>query len=333
MTQGMHNGWGTRFRVELWGGSHTPEIGIRISGVPAGLHFSQEDFERDLSRRRAGAKGTTSRVEADIPELRAGFDSRGYTTGEDIEIIFLNSNTRSGDYDQFRHHPRPSHVDFAARAKYGEEFDLRGSGIFSGRMTVLLVAAGVIAKRLCEGVEFQTSIIEIGGCRDQSRFQQIIDGAREDGDSVGGVVSCTLRGVPVGVGEPYFDSLESVSSHLLFSIPAVKGVEFGSGFEGVRLRGSARNDLFLDGEGHTLSNNEGGVNGGISNGNDITVKVAIKPTASISSPQLTYSSLSGKREELVIRGRHDACITLRAAVVVESVMAIAMAELFALSKR
>ena len=321
-----HNSFGSRFRLSIWGASHTPEIGVRIEGVPQGIALSAEEFEADLSRRRAAAKGTTARHEKDIPTLRAGVVD-GVTTGEPIEIIFQNGDTRSSDYSQFENHNRPSHIDFTARAKYGSEVDLRGSGQFSGRMTVLLVAAGVVAKKLVRSVDYTTEIVEIGGSRNKAEFSDIVAAAVADCDSVGGVVECRAKGVGVGLGEPFFDSAESIIAHLLFSVPAVKGVEFGSGFEGVRLRGSQRNDCFVDGEGHTATNNDGGINGGITNGNDLVVRVAIKPTPSIARKQMTYNKELGEVAPLVIKGRHDACIVLRAAVVVESVVAIALAEL------
>ncbi len=321
-----HNSFGSKFRIDIWGASHAPEIGVRIGGVPQGIALSEADFEADLSRRRASAKGTTARHEKDIPTIVTGVVD-GLTMGEAIEIVFSNGDTRSSDYSQFEHHPRPSHVDFTARAKYGNDVDLRGSGQFSGRMTVLLVAAGVVAKKIVQTVDYKTSIVEIGGSRNIAEFQSIIEAAMRDGDSVGGVVECRAKGIEVGVGEPFFDSVESVIAHLMFSVPAVKGVEFGSGFEGVRLRGSERNDCFVDGEGHTATNNEGGINGGITNGNELVVRVAIKPTPSISCPQMTYNKTLGEVAPLQIKGRHDACIALRAAVVVESVVAIALAEL------
>ena len=321
-----HNSFGSKFRLEIWGASHAPEIGVRIYGVPAGIALAESDFEADLSRRRASAKGTTARHEKDIPQLHTGV-ADGVTTGETIEIVFQNGDTRSSDYLQFESHNRPSHIDFTARAKYGNDVDLRGSGQFSGRMTALLVAAGVVAKKIANGAEYNTQIVEIGGSRNKEEFSDIIASAMADGDSVGGVVECSVKGVQVGLGEPFFDSAESVISHLMFSVPAVKGVEFGSGFEGVRLRGSQRNDCFVDGEGHTATNNEGGINGGITNGNDLVVRVAIKPTPSISREQMTYNKELGAVAPLCIKGRHDACIVLRAAVVVESVVAIALAEL------
>ena len=321
-----HNSFGSKFKISIWGASHAPEIGVRIEGVPQGISLSETDFEADLSRRKASAKGTTARHEADIPMLRSGIVN-GITTGEAIEIVFQNGDTRSSDYSQFESHNRPSHIDFTARAKYGSEVDLRGSGQFSGRMTALLVAAGVVAKKILQDVDYKTTIVEIGGSRNKAEFADIIAAAMADGDSVGGVVECCAKGVEVGLGEPFFDSAESIIAHLLFSVPAVKGVEFGSGFEGVKLRGSQRNDCFIDGKGHTATNNEGGINGGITNGNDLVVRVAIKPTASISCEQMTYNKELGEVAPLRIKGRHDACIALRAAVVVESVVAIALAEL------
>jgi chorismate synthase len=190
-----------------------------------------------------------------------------------------------------------------------------------------LVATGVIAKKIVKNVDYKTEIVEIGGSRNRDEFSDIIASAMAECDSVGGVVECRAKGIQVGLGEPFFDSAESIISHLLFAVPAVKGVEFGSGFEGVKLRGSERNDCFVDGEGHTATNNEGGINGGITNGNDLVVRVAIKPTPSIAREQMTYNKELGKVVPLVIKGRHDACIVLRAAVVVESVVAIALAEL------
>lgn len=322
----MHNKFGSRFGIELWGASHAPEMGIRISGVPQGIALSPADFEADIDRRRPKAAGTTMRRESDTPHLATGV-SNGVTTGEPIEILFYNKDARSRDYDKFEQHPRPSHVEFVARAKYGREFDLRGGGIFSGRLTLLLVAAGVVAKKMVPEMRFSTDIVEIGGSRNSEEFASIVEAAQRDGDSVGGVVECRVNGVPVGLGEPYFDSAESVIAHLLFSVPAVKGVEFGRGFEGVRLRGSERNDCFVDAAGHTATNNEGGINGGITNGNELVVRAAIKPTPSILREQQTFNHAVGAIAPLRIEGRHDACIALRAGVVIEAMVAIALAEL------
>ena len=322
----MHNSFGDSFKIEIYGGSHTESLGVIISGVPQGLPLTEADFTADIDRRRAGAKGTTPRREGDVPHIVSGVEN-GVTTGDKLEIVFYNENTRSGDYDRLRVHPRPSHADLTARHKYGEKFDLRGGGIFSGRMTLLLVAVGVVAKKITAQAQYTSRIVEIGGCREPEHFESVVAAAQREGDSVGGIVECTVTGAGRDLGEPFFDSVESVAAHLLFSVPAVKGVEFGSGFEGVRLRGSERNDLIIDSLGTTATNHEGGINGGIANGNPIVVRVAIKPTPSIGRSQQTYNFESQRVEELNIGGRHDACIVLRAAVVVEAVMAIALAEL------
>ena len=321
----MNNSFGNNFKIEIYGGSHTESLGVIISGVPAGIPLTEADFEADLSRRRSGAKGTTPRKEGDIPHIVSGV-ADGVTTGEKLEVVFYNENTRSGDYERLRNHPRPSHADLTARHKYGDGFDLRGGGIFSGRMTLLLVAAGVVAKKVAKA-EYTSRITELGGCTDSTKFDEVVAAAQRDGDSVGGIIECTVTGAGRDLGEPFFDSVESIAAHLLFSVPAVKGVEFGSGFAGVTLRGSERNDRIVDAEGRTATNHEGGINGGITNGNPIVVRVAIKPTPSIAQPQDTFNFVSQSVEPLTIGGRHDACIVLRASVVIEAVMAIALAEL------
>lgn len=322
----MNNSFGNRFKIEIYGGSHTESLGVKIWGVPAGMPLTEADFEVDIARRRSGAIGSTPRRESDTPHIVSGVVD-GVTTAEVLEIVFYNENTRSKDYDKLKNHPRPSHADLTARHKYGEEFDLRGGGIFSGRMTLLLVAAGVVAKKLLAGATFSSRIVEIAGSKDPDMFETIIAAAQRDKDSVGGVIECIVSGAGRDLGEPFFDSVESIAAHLLFSVPAVKGVEFGSGFEGVRLRGSERNDVVIDSNGTTATNNEGGINGGITNGNPIVVRVAIKPTPSIAQPQNSYNFESQCIEPLIIGGRHDACILVRAAVVVEAVMAISLAEL------
>ena len=221
----MHNSFGKAFRIEIYGGSHTESLGVILTGVPAGIELCEADFEADLNRRRAGAKGTTPRREGDIPHIVSGVRD-GITTGDKLEILFYNENTRSGDYDKLRVHPRPSHADLVQRRKYGEGYDISGGGMASGRMTVALVAAGVVAKRLLgKDIDFTSEIVELGGSRDRNDFEQILLDAVADGDSVGGVIECRVKGLPVGLGEPFFDSTESIISHLLFSIPAVKGVE------------------------------------------------------------------------------------------------------------
>lgn len=323
----MHNTFGTRFRIEIFGASHAPCVGIRAEGVPAGIQLTASDFEHDLAARRSGAAGTTPRHESDIPRI-SGTDN-GITDGRTVTVSFRNENIRPQDYSQFALHPRPSHADLAARRKYGEAFDLSGGGIFSGRMTAAVVAAGVIAKKILpQGVKFTTEITELGGCRDKSQFDAVIEAAAAEGDSAGGVIECRVEGLPVGLGEPFFDSAESAIAHILFSIPAVKGVEFGSGFEGVRLRGSQRNDRIIDADGTTASNHEGGINGGITNGNPLIVRAAIKPAASIAAPQQTFHFGHGRIEPLRIGGRHDVCIALRARIAVEAAAAVALADLY-----
>ena len=297
-----------------------------VEGVPAGVALPMEAFMADLDRRRPQRLGETPRHEADIPTIQ-GLDADGCTTGEALRITFSNSNIRSSDYDHLRRQLRPSHADLVQLRKYGQECDIAGGGMASGRMTVALVAAGVVAKSLLENVEFETRLVEVAGESDETKFDDIISRAAADGDSVGGIVECRIKGVNDYLGEPFFDSVESVMAHLLFSIPAVKGVEFGDGFEGSTKRGSERNDTIISIDGQTLTNNEGGINGGITNGNELVVRVAIKPTPSITREQYTYNFETESIEPLIIGGRHDACIARRAAVVVEAMVALALADL------
>lgn len=297
-----------------------------MEGVPAGIALSVDDFSRDIDRRRPSLQGETQRREEDVPMLES-LDAKGVTTGDKLRILFRNGDTRSKDYSHLKRQPRPSHADFVQRRKWGEEYNLAGGGIASGRMTVALVAAGVVAKKILDSATFSTRLVEVGGEKDSARFEEVIASAKRDGDSVGGVVECRVSGVEALLGEPFFDSAESVIAHLLFAVPAVKGVEFGDGFEGARKRGSERNDLIINADGKTATNNEGGINGGITNGNDIVVRVAIKPTPSIAREQQTFDFESGRVAPLTIGGRHDACIARRGAVVVEAVVALALADL------
>ena len=321
------NSWGKIFRVTLWGESHGAQVGVSIDGVPAGIALSEEDFMPMLERRKAGAAGTTPRKESDLPHIVSGVFN-GYTTGSPLTIEFQNENTRSGDYSSLVNQPRPSHADLVAQQKWQGYNDYRGGGHFSGRITLGLVAAGAVAKKILgDEVLFSTDIIEIGGCREKAQFDDIIERARMEQDSVGGVVECRVNGVPTGYGEPFFDSAESEIAHLLFSVPAVKGVEFGAGFAASAMRGSEHNDAIIDRQGHTATNHAGGIVGGITNGNEIVVRAAIKPTASIAREQQTFNFENGQVETLVIKGRHDVCIALRAAVVVEAAVAIALADM------
>lgn len=319
------NSFGHNFRVALWGESHGSAVGVTLDGVPAGIALAAEDFEEDLSRRRSGAQGTTPRRESDLPHIVSGL-YRGHTTGAPLTVIFTNDDTRSQDYTSLQHHYRPSHADRTAAVKYSGFNDPRGGGHFSARLTVGLVAAGVVAKKtLPRELTFTTRLIEMGGCDDDRQFDEILRRTAAAGDSVGGIIECRVAHAPTGWGEPFFDSVESVMAHLLFSIPAVKGVEFGSGFRGARLRGSQNNDPIIDSRGTTSTNNAGGINGGITNGNELIVRVAVKPTPSIGCEQMTFDSATGSVSPLNIRGRHDVCVALRGQVVVEAAVAVALA--------
>ncbi len=320
------NQFGNKFRLSIWGESHGPQIGILLDGVPAGIPLSDADFEEDLARRRSGGLGTTPRRESDTPLLLSGI-YQGRTTGAPLAIVFENSNTRSQDYPDPAH-CRPSHADRSAMVRFSGCNDPRGGGHFSGRLTAGVVAAGVVAKKILPATAtFSTRLIEIGGCTDPDRFDEILLNAKNRLDSVGGIVECRVKGIPAGWGDPFFDSAESLIAHLLFAIPGVKGVEFGAGFEVARRCGSENNDRIIDAQGTTATNNAGGIDGGITNGNELIVRVAFKPTASIAQPQETFNFSSGRIEPLTIRGRHDACIALRGAVVVEAAVAIALADL------
>ena len=322
----MNNSFGQILRITIFGASHAESVGVILEGVPQGITLTPDIFTEDMERRRPQLTGETSRLEEDIPTIE-GLDDEHRTTGESIKITIANNNLRSKDYSHLKRHPRPSHADLVQMRKYGENYDIAGGGIASGRMTAPLVAAGVVAKEILKQAHFATHIVAIGGCTDSNKFNDIIANAAREGDSVGGIIECRVTGTTPLLGEPFFDSAESVIAHLLFSIPGVKGVEFGDGFAGTAKRGSERNDIIVDASGTTLSNNEGGINGGITNGNDIVVRVAIKPTPSITKQQQSYNFEEGAITPLTIGGRHDACIARRAAVVVEAMVAIALADL------
>lgn len=320
------NAFGRQFRISIFGESHGECVGITIDGCPAGLPLTTADFTGDLVRRSSGAPGTTPRKEPDLPVIKTGVFN-DHTTGAPLTIEFINTNTVSRDYLKLRETPRPGHADFTAMKKYGGFEDYRGGGHFSGRLTLGLVAAGVIAKKLIMPVQVTATLLEAGGSTD---IEAAIEKAVQERDSIGGVVGCTVTGVPAGLGEPFFDSVESLISHMMFSIPAVKGLEFGSGFAGSRMRGSENNDVFISAEGKTLTNNSGGINGGISNGNEIVFRVAVKPTSSTPQKQHTINLVSGQMVDLEIEGRHDTCIALRVPPVVEAATAIVLADLMML---
>lgn len=322
----MSNSFGKIFRLTIFGASHAECVGVTIEGVPAGIALNTEMFRADIDRRRPSLTGETTRKEEDIPMIE-GLNSDGKTTGGTITITFKNNNRRSGDYSHLKVHPRPSHADLVQLRKYGDKADIAGGGMASGRMTVALVAAGVVAKEILQNVTFTTYLTAVNGVTDNRQFDDIITTAARNGDSVGGIVECCIKGVKATLGEPFFDSAESIISHALFSIPGVKGIEFGDGFAGTAKLGSERNDTIINASGMTLTNNEGGINGGITNGNDITLRVAIKPTPSIAKEQMTYNFESCTTTPLTIGGRHDACIARRAVVVVEAMVAVALADL------
>ncbi len=321
------NSFGRLFRVSILGESHGLYVGVVIDGCPSGIPLNANDFTPDLQRRKSGAKGTTPRIETDRPEIISGVFN-DFTTGSPITILFKNSNTRSEDYN-FNNIPRPGHADFVAHKKFRGFNDPRGGGHFSGRLTTGLTAAGVVAKKILNKISVEAKLTQAGG---SSNINDAIDNAIKNNDSVGGIVECKVNGLPVGLGEPFFDSIESLISHAVFAIPAIKGIEFGSGFKAASMKGSEHNDRFIDNTGKTATNHAGGINGGISNGNELLFRVAVKPTSSISSAQKTYDFAKNKSTELKIKGRHDACIALRVPVVIEAVTAMVLADLTLINK-
>ena len=237
------NTFGNKFRVSIFGESHGPRIGVTVDGVLPGIPLSEADFVQDLSRRKAGALGTTPRLEADEPEIVSGvFD--GKTTGAPLTILFKNENTRSQDYEQFRKNPRPGHADFTANLKYGGFNDPRGGGHFSGRITLGVVAAGVIAKKMLYFAKFHAQLVAVGGIKEADKWPDALKAAQAEGDSLGGVVECTVEGLPIGLGEPFWNSVESQMAHAIFAIPGVRGIEFGDGFAASAMKGSEHNDPF-----------------------------------------------------------------------------------------
>lgn len=324
------NSFGRKFRISIFGESHGPQVGIVIDGVPADMPLSEEDLTKEIARRTPGAKGTTARVERDVPQFLSGvYDS--CTTGAPLTIVFTNENG-SNEPDGsviFDATPRPGHADYVAAIKWDSANDPRSGGHFSGRLTLPLVAAGAVAKKMLSRLEkplkFEAKLTEIGGCGDKGKWEELLDKAQKEGDSLGGVVECEVEGLPIGLGEPFFDSVESLISHIVFAIPGVRGIEFGDGFKAAAMKGSEHNDSF--GPDGPLKNGSGGVNGGLSNGAPLHFRVAFKPTSSISKPQRTYNYETEKYEELSVHGRNDVCFALRTPVIVESAAAIVIADL------
>jgi chorismate synthase len=315
------NTFGYSFRISIFGESHGRFIGVTVDGCPAGIALSVDDFKLDLQRRRSGARGTTARNETDTPQLVSGVYS-GYTTGAPVTLLFENNDTRSNDYQAFRAVPRPGHADFTATKKWNGFNDLRGGGHLSGRLTVAMVAAGVIAKKRIAPVVVAAELTEAGG---EANIAEAVGKAVEAGDSIGGVVACRAKNLPAGWGEPFFNSVESLIGHLIFSIPGVNGIAFGLGFDATKMRGSEHNSPFVAPDGTTATNPTGGINGGMTNGNELFFRISVKPTASIAQPQRTMNMATGEMTDLAIAGRHDACFALRLPVVVEAATAIALA--------
>lgn len=317
------NSFGKNFRVSVFGESHGQKLGIVIDGTPAGLPLTIDDFTSDILRRKGGKIGTTQRTEADILEIVSGVYN-GFTTGTPICITFNNLNFNPADYDSLLNWPRPGHADFVSFIKHKGYSDPRGGGHHSGRITLGIIAAGVIAKKMIAPITVEAKILNIGG---QNPWDNILERAMASGDSLGGVIECVAKNIPAGLGEPFFDSMESLLSHIIFSIPGVRGVEFGDGFRACTMYGSEHNDPIIDESGKTSKNGSGGINGGISNGNDLILRVALKPTSSISKGQETFNFNSHKIEELIIVGRHDSCFALRVPVIIEACTAIVLADL------
>lgn len=336
------NTFGRKFRVSVFGESHGPYVGVTIDGVPSGLELCENDFAADIDRRRPGVAGTTERKESDIPQIISGL-YEGHTTGAPLTLLFANDNVNSADYSSFTAVPRPGHADFSARERFGEWTDPRGGGHFSGRLTLPVVAAGVVAKKLAAeiiGLEeneriVEAGIVELGGIAgnlsdtaaalENPQWKQALEAAAEQGDSLGAVVECRAA-LPAGVGDPFWNSVESMLSHAIFSIPGVRGVEFGDGFRASAMKGSEHNDPFGP-DGLPAKNGSGGINGGISNGAPVVMRVAFKPTSSISKTQKTLDFKKGEMTSLDIKGRHDVCFALRTPVIVEAMTAIVIADL------
>lgn len=323
------NSFGRLFRVHIFGESHGEGVGVTIDGVPAGMPLDPSEFEPDMARRRGGAKGTTPRKEADVPQFLSGW-FEGKTTGAPLTIWIVNENTRSADYAAIRAVPRPGHADWVAGVKFGGHEDYRGGGHFSGRLTAALVAAGVVAKKLVAPAQIQAKLDEVAGETDPERGLEKAIAAK---DSVGGIVSCSVTGLPAGLGEPFFDSVESLISHIVFAIPAIRGIEFGTGFAAARMFGSEHNDALLGADGTTATNHAGGIVGGITNGNDMHFRVAVKPTSSTPKPQQTWNRDTNEQVDFSVKGRHDLCIALRVPVVLEAATAISVADLLMLEQQ
>ena len=348
------NTFGNKFRISIFGESHGPRIGVTVDGVLPGIPLSEEDFATDLARRKAGALGTTPRVEDDFPQIVSGVYD-GHTTGAPLTILFRNENTRSEDYEGFREHPRPGHADFTANLKFGGFNDPRGGGHFSGRITLGIVAAGVIAKKMLYFAKFHAQLTEVGGLADASAWPDALKAAEAEGDSLGGIVECTVEGLPIGLGEPFWDSVESMVSHAVFAIPGVRGIEFGDGFAASRMKGSEHNDPFPEHKCHHDDPNHQCCHGEHEEGHECGCHGEHEEghehhcCGRHKHPQPPVTNHAGgvnggitNGNPLVFRvafkptasiakagipGRHDVCFALRTPVIVEAMAAIVLADL------
>lgn len=320
------NHFGSLFKITLYGESHQSSIGIVIDGMPPGITIDELAIQTDLSKRNPDLIGTTPRKEKDEFQITSGVFN-GKSTGSPIHVTIPNKDIKSKDYSNIIHHPRPGHSDFVARKKYYGYNDYRGGGRFSGRLTAALVVAGAIAKMFLP-FTFTHEIRQIGTLKDMSKLDEYLKSIQAQGDSVGGIIDVNVKGIPIGLGEPMFAKVESNVSQMLFSIPAVKGVQFGLGFDGITVRGSEFNDAIVNAQGQTKTNNSGGISGGITNGNPLHVSAFIKPTSSIKKKQKTYHFKTDSVEDLVIEGRHDVAIVRRAPIVLENAIAIVLADFY-----
>lgn len=324
----MGNSFGNIYRFTVFGQSHAPAIGVTIEGLPAGEKIDMDALQLFLARRAPGGRYSTARREADKAEIVSGFTPGGISCGSPITALIRNTDTRSGDYSYLKTVPRPGHADYPAMVKYGEGRDYAGGGQFSGRLTAPLCIAGGIALQMLEkmGVKISARIVSIGGETDGEAMFELIDKARAEGDSLGGMIECVAEGVPAGIGEPMFGGLENRIAQAVFGIPAVKGIEFGAGMAVAAMRGSENNDEFyMDGPAvRTRGNKHGGILGGISTGMPIVFRAAIKPTPSIGREQRSVDIERGEDTLLTVRGRHDPCIVPRALPCMEAAMAAAL---------
>lgn len=350
----MSSTYGEMIKLSIFGQSHGPAIGMTLDGVPAGLPVDLEKLQQFLSRRAPGQGDfATPRKEKDVPEFLSGVVD-GYTCGAPIAAIIRNENTRSGDYAELKNRPRPGHADYTAQIKYHGYQDAAGGGHFSGRLTAAVCIAGGLCKQWLEekGIRIGAHISVCAGVGDDpiyldwvnpdldsintgfpvlnkeagTKMQEAIAAAKADGDSVGGLIECVVTGLPAGIGEPMFGGMESKIAQIVYGIPAVKGIEFGSGFSGSYMRGSQNNDnyTYINGNAVPQQNYAGGILGGITTGMPLVFQTAIKPTPSIAMPQQTVDLATGANVTIQVNGRHDPCIVPRAVPVIEAAAAIAV---------